>query len=75
MELLLGTTGSASSWECWDTASNPNTDSELPFRLGHDSVLDLFPGLGTPHAMGWPKWKGKKKKNSNDDIGAEFSLH
>ena len=30
--------------------------------LGHNSCLDLTPGLGTPYDSRWPKRKKKKKK-------------
>jgi len=47
-------------------ARGPAPHSDLgsgPCCLGCNCALDLTPGLGTPHAAGWPK-KGKTKKVS-----------
>ena len=48
-------------------------DQVLPqLQVGCNCGSDLIPGLGTPHAMGWPK--KKSKENCIKSTGRKFPL-
>ena len=52
-------------WCLWSTGSIPGQHSgkDLVIQPCHSCGSDLIPGLGTPHASGWPKHKKNKERN------------
>ena len=56
--------GARDQWRLWSTGTQVGPlawRSGLRIWLCCNWVPDLIPGLGTPHAMRWPKKKKKKK--------------
>ena len=39
--------------------------------FGHDCDSNLISGLGTSHAMGWPKMKKKKEKKKKKQLARQ----
>ena len=69
------------SWEQWFVGSIPSPaqwvgdPALLQLWLRLQMKLDLIPGQGTPHAVGWPKKKNKTKLMQTSIRIEEMEFH